>query len=246
MQSTPVAELEGSEAGSDPSRQRKATFTATISAVTSAEDVTLTTSAGGVTETFGLSLGAATPALTLSSTTVAFGDVDLNSPATQTVTLTSSGTAPLILNAGSVTGTGFSISGVGFPITLNPNSTAVLDIQFDPTTSGAVTGGVTLTDNTSTWTATVTLTGTGQATAYEVQLTWDAPSSSTDSVATYAIYRATGTSSSYELLGSTTASTTAYTDTSVANSTAYTYYVVSVDAEGNQSSPSNTYSVTIP
>jgi len=47
-------------------------------------------------------------------------------------------------------------------------------------------------------------------------------------------------------VGSTTAPTTAYNDTSVTDGTAYTYYVVSVDSEGNQSSPSNTYSVTIP
>ena len=223
-----------------------ATFTATVSAVTTAENVTLTATAAGVTETYTLDLGAATPALTLSATTVAFGDVNLNTPATKTVILTSSGTAPLTLSAGAVTGTGFSISGVSFPLTLNPNATATLDIQFDPTASGAVTGSVTLTDNTSAGTAAISLSGTGQATAYEVQLTWDAPSSSTDPVAGYNVYRATGTSTSYQLVGSTVVGTTQYTDTTVADGASYTYYVESVDAEGNTSSPSTTYTANIP
>ena len=97
-----------------------ASFTATLSAVTTTQTATLTATAAGATETYALTLNAATAALTFSSSNVTFGDVNLNSPATQTVTLTSSGTAELTISAGSVTGTGFSMSGVSFPLTLNP------------------------------------------------------------------------------------------------------------------------------
>jgi hypothetical protein len=221
-------------------------FTATVSAVTTTQTATLTASAGGVTETDTISLGAAAPALALNATSVSFGDVNLNTPATQSVILTSSGTAALTVSAGSVTGAGFSISGVSFPVTLNPGKTATLNIQFDPTTAGAATGAVTLTSDASPSIGTIALSGTGVAGSYQVDLTWNAPTSSTDPVAGYNIYRATGNSSTYQLLNATADTSTTYTDSTVQNATSYTYYVESVDSEGNQSGPSNTYSVNIP
>jgi len=39
---------------------------------------------------------------------------------------------------------------------------------------------------------------------------------------------------------------TSYTDTTVQEGVAYTYYIVSVDASGDQSDPSNLFSVTVP
>ncbi|MGC2606481.1 MAG: choice-of-anchor D domain-containing protein, partial [Silvibacterium sp.] len=229
-----------------PAGASSAGFTATGSAVTTSQTATLTASAGGVTKSYALQLSPSSPALTLQSTSVSFGDVTLNTPATQTVTLTSSGTAPLTISAGTVTGTGFSISEVSFPVTLNPGQTATLSIEFDPTATGSATGTVTLTDNASPGTATIALSGTGQAASYEVDLTWDAPGSSSDPVVGYNVYRATGSSSSYQLLNTSVNTPASYTDTTVQDGTAYTYYVVSVDASGNRSSPSNTWSVTIP
>jgi hypothetical protein len=197
--------------------------------------------------TYTISLGAAASTLTLQSTSVSFGDVTLNDPEYQSVTLTSSGTAALTISAGTLTGTGFNMSGVSFPVTLNSGQTAELEIAFDPTSAGAASGTITLTSNSSTGsTSQISLSGTGQAASYEVNLSWAAPSSSTDAVAGYDIYRATGTSSSYQLLNSSVDASTAYTDSTVQDGTSYTYYVASVDAEGNQSAPSNTYSVSIP
>ena len=222
-------------------------FTATVSAVTTTQTATLTASAGGATKTYALQLASSGPALTLQSTSVGFGNVTLNTPSTQTVTLTSSGTSALTISAGSVTtGKGFSISGINFPVTLNPGQTATLSIEFDPTVAGAATGTVTLTDNASPGTATIALSGTGQAASYEVDLSWNAPSGSSDPVVGYNIYRAVSGSSSYQLLNSTVNASMTYTDTTVVTGTAYQYYVESVDASGNQSAPSNTYSVTIP
>ena len=231
-----------------PAGSASAGFTATVTAVSTAQTATLTAVAGGVTVTYALGLSASTqgPALTLQSTSVAFGDVTLNNSAIQMVTLTSSGTAPLTISAGAVTGTGFSISGVSFPATLNPGQPATLTITFDPTAAGAVQGTVKLTDNTAAGTASIALSGTGQAPSYVVNLTWDAPSSSSDPVVGYDVYRAISGSSSYQLLNSTVDASTAYTDNTVANGTAYQYYAVSVDASGNQSAPSDIYTVSIP
>jgi len=223
-----------------------ASFTATASAVTTAQTATLTASASGVSKTFAIQLNAATPSLTLSTTSVAFGNVDLNTPSTQTVTLTSSGTAAVTVSAVGASGAGFSVSGVTTPLTLNPGNTATLDVEFDPTTSGSASGTATVTNNGSGGTATVVLTGTGQAASYEVELSWDAPSGSSDPVSGYDVYRSVSGSTSYQMVNPSLCTGTSFTDTSVTDGTSYVYYVVSVDSEGNQSTPSNTYTASIP
>ncbi len=223
------------------------TFTAKVSTVTKAATVTLTASAGGKTESYVIQLGAATPSLKLQSTSVAFGDVSLNTPVTQTVLLTSSGTAALTISTATATGAGFSRTGPDFPVTLQPGQTTTLDIQFDPTVQGAASGKVALMTNTSAGTAMIALSGTGQAAnSYEVDLTWDAPTDSAEPVAGYDIYRAVSGTSSYQLLNSSTDGSTTYTDTKVQSGTSYQYYVVSVAASGSHSAPSNLFNVTIP
>ncbi len=139
-----------------------ASFTATVSAVNVAQAVTVTASAGKVAKTFALQLGASQITLSLSATTLAFGSVNVNTPATQSLTLSSTGPAALTISAATVAGTGFTVSGASFPLTLNPNQTATLTVQFDPTTAGAATGQLTLASNSSTGSSTVvTLSGTG-------------------------------------------------------------------------------------
>jgi Abnormal spindle-like microcephaly-assoc'd, ASPM-SPD-2-Hydin len=228
-----------------PANATSAGFTASVSSVTSAQAVTLTASAGGVSKSFALQLNAAAPTLSISPTSVAFGNVQVNTASTQTVTLSSTGTATVTVSAATVTGTGFTVSGGTFPVTLNPGQTATLNVQFDPTTTGAATGQLTIQSNSSSsGTAVISLSGTG--TPPEVNLSWDAPSSSTDPVAGYNIYRSTGGSSSYQLLNSSIDTETTYVDSTVQSGTAYTYYVESVDFSGVQSVPSNQVSVTIP
>jgi Abnormal spindle-like microcephaly-assoc'd, ASPM-SPD-2-Hydin len=183
--------------------------------------------------------------LTVSATSVAFGNVEVNTASTQTVTLSSTGTAAVTVSAATVTGKGFTVSGSTFPVNLNPGQAVTLDVQFDPTATGAVTGQLTIQSNSSTnGTVVISLSGTG--TTPQVDLSWDAPSSSPDPVAGYNIYRSTGGSSSYQLLNSSIDTETTYVDSTVQSGTAYTYYVESVDSSGVKSAPSNLMSVTIP
>lgn len=81
---------------------------------------------------------------------------------------------------------------------------------------------------------------------YEVDLTWDAPESSADPVASYNVYRSIEGTSAWAQIGDSPDSETAYSDTEVDNGSSYSYYVTSVDGQGNQSAPSNIFSVTIP
>jgi hypothetical protein len=224
-----------------------ASFTATVSGVSTAQTVTLTASANSVAKTFALQLGAGVPTLSVNATTIAFGNVNLNTPATQTLILTSTGTAPVTVSAATVSGTGFTISGGPFPITLNPTQTATISVLFDPITAVALTGQITIASNSSAGSPTVIgLTGTGIGVLYEVNLTWDAPTSSTDPVAGYNVYRAPSGSTNYQQLNSAAVTETTYVDTTVLNSQTYDYIVESVDGSGVTSVPSNMAAVPVP
>jgi hypothetical protein len=182
----------------------------------------------------------------MNANSVAFGNVTVNVPATQSITLTSTGGAPVTVNSAAITGTGFSMSGATFPMTLNSNQSATLNVQFDPTVTGSATGQLTISSNSSVNPAAVIgLSGTGQATAYVVSVTWQAPTSSTDPVSGYNIYRSPSGSATYQLLSSVADTQLAYTDNNVQNGQTYDYIVESVDASGNESVPSNMASVSI-
>ena len=224
-----------------------ASFTATVSAVSSAQTVTLTASANSVARTFALQLSVGVATLSINATSIGFGNVNLNSPATQTVTLTSTGSAAVTVSADTVSGSGFTVSGGPLPITLNPNQTATISVQFDPTVAGASTGQLTITSNCSMGSSMgVSLSGTGVSATYEVNLTWDAPTSSPDPVAGYNVYRAPSGSTNYQQLNSAAVTQTTFVDTTVLNSQTYDYMVESVDASGVVSSPSNMAAVPIP
>ncbi len=189
---------------------------------------------------------AANPQLTISATTLSFGSVTVNTATTLSLTLTSSGTTPVTVNSAAITGAGFTIVGGSFPVTLNPTQTLTVQLQFEPTTAGSLTGQITISSNsTSGSTAVVALSGTGTAVAHQVDLSWNAPASSPDPVAGYNIYRATG-SGSFVLINSTPVSAVVYVDSTVVSGTTYTYEVMSVDSSGVQSVASNQMTVTIP
>jgi hypothetical protein len=147
-----------------PANATGAGFTATVASVANAQAVTMTASAGSVFKSFSLQLNAVILALSINATSVAFGNVVVNTPATQSVILTSTGTAPITINGATLTGAGFTLSGSAFPATLHPGEQATLYIQFNPLAVGAATGQLTITSNSSTnGTAVIGLSGTGTA-----------------------------------------------------------------------------------
>jgi len=230
-----------------PASATSAAFTATAASVGTAQTATLTASAGSVSKTFALQLNAAVPTLSINATSVAFGNVMVNSPATQSVTLTSTGTMAVTVNSAVLTGAGFMVSGATFPVTLNPEQATTLSVEFDPTATGAATGQLTITSNSSTNTkAAIGLSGTGVGASYQVELSWNPPSSSAVPAVGYNAYRSQNGNSAYQLLNSRVDTQTAYVDSTVQSGLTYNYIVESVDGSGVESAPSNTFTVTIP
>jgi fibronectin type 3 domain-containing protein len=130
-------------------------------------------------------------------------------------------------------------------MTLDPGQSATLSVQFDPITAGAATGELTIISNSSTASrAEISLSGTGAL--HAVQLTWNAPSSSSNAIAGYHIYRSPAGSSSYQRLNSSVDMETSYIDGDVESGLTYDYYVTDIDTSGTESAPSNMTSVMIP
>jgi hypothetical protein len=223
-------------------------FTAQAASVTTAQTVTLTATTGTTSRTLSLRLNAGAAVLTVNATSISFGSVLLNTPVTQILILTSSGTAAVTVSSIKVTGTGFSLSPIIVPFTLNPGQTATAAVLFDPTATGSMTGQLSISSNSSTNPSlTIPLSGTATASiSYQVNLTWQAPASSTDPIAGYHIYRAASGTTSYSLLNSALVTQTSYADATVQSGQTYDYEVKSVDASGVESSPSNLTTVSIP
>jgi hypothetical protein len=198
-----------------------------------------------VTMTLPVPTGTAVPTLTISPSSVPFGNSTINTPSTQTVTLASTGTAPVVIQSATLSGPGFTMSGATFPVTLNPGLALTLEVQFDPMVSGAATGSLSIQSSSSTnGTAVIRLTGTGIP--HQVALSWDPPGSFTVPITSYNTYRLTTGGSAYQLLNSSVGLQTTYVDKAVQSGVTYDYIVTSVDSTGAESVPSNTVTATIP
>jgi hypothetical protein len=222
-----------------------ATGSQTLSVTFAPTDTTNYTTA---TDSVALKVNQSIATLSVNATSIGFGNVELNTPETQTVTLSSTGTSSVMVNSAVLTGTGFTLSGPTLPQTLTQGQTATLGVEFDPTVLGAAAGVLTIVSTSSTnSTAVLAVTGTGTSpTTYVVDLSWDAPADSTDPVAGYNIYRSPSGSSSYTLLNSAVDTLTTYSDSTVQTGTAYDYIVESVDASGVESAPTSPVAVSIP
>ena len=145
-----------------PENATSALFNASVASVSTTQSIELTASEGSKSVNFAMQLIAYVPTLQIGTSSLAFGTVDLNTPTTKTVSLASVGTAPVIINAASLNGSGFALTGAAFPLTLNPAQTQILTVQFDPNVAGAAVGSLTFSSNSSTnGSAAVSLSGTG-------------------------------------------------------------------------------------
>ncbi len=192
--------------------------------------------------------GSTAPQVTLSASSLSFGDVAVGSSSTQSFTITSTGSGAATVDSVTPSGTGFTVSGASFPLTLStPGQAVKLTVQFKPTTAGVDSGRLTIISNSTHYPDTsVGINGTGtSAEQHQVDLNWSAPSSSPVPVSGYNILRATG-GGKFQVMNSSVYEPTTYVDSTVQSATTYSYEVESVDSSGVTSSPSNEVTVTVP
>jgi len=187
---------------------------------------------------------AATYTLSVNPGSLSFGSVNNGSTASQSFSVTNTGNSNVSISGVSATGSGFSVTGGGSAVTLSPNQSTSVSVQFAPTVAGSANGSVTVASN-STSPAGVALSGTGIAPQvnHTVALNWGASSSS---VSGYNVYRSSVSGSSYAKVNASLVGGVSFTDSNVQAGQTYYYVATSVDANGNESVYSNEVPAVVP
>lgn len=187
----------------------------------------------------------AVPAITVTPGTLAFGDVTLGQSTTQPVTVSSTGTANLVISAITISGSEFVLTTPPtLPLTLAPGTGKALNVAFDPTVAGNANGALAFTSNATTAPVS-TVAITGAVVTATVDLTWQAPAPGNDPAIAYNVYRGAHGSGIFVAVA-TNVLTVSYADPTGVTGQTYDYVVKSVDAQGNLSLPSNVYTAVIP
>ncbi|MGO9085749.1 MAG: choice-of-anchor D domain-containing protein, partial [Terriglobales bacterium] len=134
-------------------------FKATLSITSNASNTVpeLTLSGTGTAATSGT--------LTLNPASQDFGSVTVGAKQSQSVTVTNTGSSTVNISQASVSGTGFQLSGITTPLTLNASQGTTFTVAFAPQASGSASGAVTITSDASNSPLTMPLSGTGAAAA---------------------------------------------------------------------------------
>ncbi len=108
-------------------------------------------------------LSASTPSVGVGSIASApaslnFGNVPAATPKTVSETLTNSGDASLTITQANVSGPGFSMTGLTLPVALAAGQSATFNVTFNPQSSGAASGNLSINSNGSNSTLNIPLT----------------------------------------------------------------------------------------
>ena len=186
--------------------------------------------------------GLASGQLAVSPASVNFSSVTVGGSQNQTGTLTA-GSSSITVSSASWNGTGFSLGGISFPVTIPAGQSVPFRVTFAPQTTGAVNGTVSFLSNASNSPTNETLGGTGvQATLHSVGLSWN-PDAST--VQGYYVYRGAETGGPYAKI-STLQPGTSYVDASVLSGQTYHYVVTALGTNSQETAYSNEAVAVIP
>jgi hypothetical protein len=182
--------------------------------------------------------------LAASPASLSFGSITTGTSGTQTVTLANTGNSSVSVSQISLSAAGFSASGFALPITLAAGQSTSFGVTFAPTTSGSLSGSVTVTSNATNSPLTISLSGSGTApVSHSATLNW-VPSSS--SYAGFNVYRGSVSGGPYAKLNAASISTTSFIDASVTSGQTYYYVATEMDSTGAESPYSSEVSATIP
>jgi hypothetical protein len=182
--------------------------------------------------------------LTASPSSLSFGSITAGASGTQSVTLANTGNSSVSVSQISISGTGFSASGFALPVTLAAGQSTSFSATFAPTTTGNLSGSVTVTSNATNSPLAISLSGSGAAAAsHSVTLNWT-PSAS--SYAGFNVYRGSLSGGPYTKVNSAFISATSFIDTSVTSGQTYYYVATEVDSTGAESVYSSEVMAAIP
>jgi fibronectin type 3 domain-containing protein len=182
-------------------------------------------------------------ALAVSPSSLSFGNVAVGGSASLTGTLSAT-SADVVVSSAAWNGSGYSVSGITFPVTVAAGKSANYTVTFAPPAAGASSGSISFLSNASDSSLKQSFTGDGTSSGpYSVALSWN-PSTST--VSGYNVYRGTQSGGPYSRLNSAVLSGTSYTDASVQSGDTYYYVSTAVNSSNVESAYSNQATAAIP
>ena len=152
-------------------------FTLAAGASKSFNVVFAPTSAGSPTGTLTVTSDASNPSLTVSlsgtavsqgtisanPTSLSFGSVQVGNSSTKSEVLSNTGGSAITVSQVTVSGTGYGISGVTVPFTINAGQSFTFSVSFTPQAAGSPTGSISVVSNASNTLPAISLSGTGTA-----------------------------------------------------------------------------------
>ena len=99
--------------------------------------------------------------LAASPSSLSYGNVNLGTTSSKTVTLTNSGNSSVSISQLSVSGAGFTASGLTTPLSLTPGQSTAFNVNFAPTVGGSVSGSASVASNATGSPTQIALTGSG-------------------------------------------------------------------------------------
>jgi hypothetical protein len=187
--------------------------------------------------------GVAPGQVAVSPTTLSFGNVTVGNEAQLAGTLTA-GATDITVSSAEWSGTGYSVSGITFPVTIPAGTNVQFTVTFEPQSTGVAAGSISFLSNASNSPSVQTWSGSGAGTSHNVALSWSAPGNS--QVSGYNVYRGTVSGGPYSKLTSSLDLNTSYNDTSVQDGQTYYYVTTAVNSGGEESTYSNQAQAVIP
>src|SRR5277367_2873850 len=99
--------------------------------------------------------------LSPSVTSVSFGSVAVGNTATQSLTVTNTGLGTVTIASAALTGAGFTVVGGNPAGTIGVGQSSTIQLQFAPTSAGAINGSLTILSDASNSPLAISITGTG-------------------------------------------------------------------------------------
>lgn len=210
------------------------TIGGSMAALSSATDSRLVSGLSGT--------GSSKGQLSISPSTLNFGNVIDGQGKTETVTVTAS-SASVSVTSASLSSSEFQLSGLSLPLTLAAGQSKSFTVKFTPKVTGTATGKLSVASNASNSPGVESLAGVGvSAPVHSVTLSWSDTSSG---VAGYNVYRASQSTGPFAKLNAALDSNKSYVDSSVLAGQTY-YYAVTAVSGGVESSRSFEVKATIP
>jgi hypothetical protein len=181
--------------------------------------------------------------LTVSPSTLNFGNVTVGKSATLATTLSASN-GNVTISSDQLTSSEFSVVGLNLPVTIPSGQNIQATLRFTPNQSGTASGKVGYFSNASVSPAVEHLTGTGVAPgSHSADLIWQGGD---PAAVGYNIYRGTAHGGPYNQINTALDASTNYTDSAVAAGATYYYVTTAVNGAGQESPHSNEAKAVIP